>query len=307
MGGRRRWAEEGARTERLRGAPAGVRGARAALRKPTSSLFFFFFKGPPFGSRARRPSDTGGDAGEAGCFATSSPPPGERAPPSVRPQGPAGPPAPRHCPAPGTPPGRGARGHALEGGRAELPSFAPGAPRARCVGPSHPSSRPRLPGRRGHGGRGARAPRGGGHRPAPGSRLLVRVLGLRDAQGDRGEEPAPGRRVPRRAAAHPALLRVVGAGAGHAGGCRGAPGGFRADPGGPHRYVFIVQKSYQDRETGPESSVITKVKGITSSEHKVWDVEEYVKPPEVRPDPQRPASGAEGWPSSPRRPTVPFL
>ncbi|XP_036777806.2 P2X purinoceptor 2 isoform X2 [Manis pentadactyla] len=45
-------------------------------------------------------------------------------------------------------------------------------------------------------------------------------------------------------------------------------------------YVFIVQKSYQDRETGPESSVITKVKGITSSEHRVWDVEEYVKPPE---------------------------
>nr|KAF6268783.1 purinergic receptor P2X 2 [Pipistrellus kuhlii] len=54
-------------------------------------------------------------------------------------------------------------------------------------------------------------------------------------------------------------------------------------------YVFIVQKSYQDRETGPESSVITKVKGITSSEHKVWDVEEYVKPPEVRPAP------AGGW------------
>nr|XP_055177920.1 P2X purinoceptor 2 isoform X3 [Nyctereutes procyonoides] len=45
-------------------------------------------------------------------------------------------------------------------------------------------------------------------------------------------------------------------------------------------YVLIVQKSYQDRETGPESSVITKVKGITYSEHKVWDVEEYVKPPE---------------------------
>ncbi|KAF5923853.1 hypothetical protein HPG69_007484 [Diceros bicornis minor] len=45
-------------------------------------------------------------------------------------------------------------------------------------------------------------------------------------------------------------------------------------------YVFIVQKSYQDSETGPESSVITKVKGVTSSEHKVWDVEEYVKPPE---------------------------
>uniref|UniRef100_A0A2K6F020 P2X purinoceptor n=1 Tax=Propithecus coquereli TaxID=379532 RepID=A0A2K6F020_PROCO len=45
-------------------------------------------------------------------------------------------------------------------------------------------------------------------------------------------------------------------------------------------YVFIVQKSYQDSETGPESSIITKVKGVTTSEHKVWDVEEYVKPPE---------------------------
>uniref|UniRef100_A0A4X2JPR3 P2X purinoceptor n=1 Tax=Vombatus ursinus TaxID=29139 RepID=A0A4X2JPR3_VOMUR len=45
-------------------------------------------------------------------------------------------------------------------------------------------------------------------------------------------------------------------------------------------YVFIIQKGYQDSETGPESSVITKVKGITKSQKKVWDVEEYVKPPE---------------------------
>nr|XP_045367689.1 P2X purinoceptor 2 [Camelus bactrianus] len=57
-------------------------------------------------------------------------------------------------------------------------------------------------------------------------------------------------------------------------------GGLRAGSVRLHRYVFIVQKSYQDSETGPESSVITKVKGITLSEHKVWDVEEYVKPPE---------------------------
>nr|XP_021500616.1 P2X purinoceptor 2 isoform X1 [Meriones unguiculatus] len=47
-----------------------------------------------------------------------------------------------------------------------------------------------------------------------------------------------------------------------------------------HRYVFLVQKSYQESETGPESSIITKVKGITMSEDKVWDVEEYVRPPE---------------------------
>uniref|UniRef100_A0A8C3FH50 P2X purinoceptor n=1 Tax=Chrysemys picta bellii TaxID=8478 RepID=A0A8C3FH50_CHRPI len=32
----------------------------------------------------------------------------------------------------------------------------------------------------------------------------------------------------------------------------------------------------------PESSVLTKVKGITRSPSKVWDVEEYVKPAEVR-------------------------
>jgi P2X purinoceptor 2 len=56
--------------------------------------------------------------------------------------------------------------------------------------------------------------------------------------------------------------------------------------------VFIVQKSYQDSETGPESSIITKVKGITTSEHKVWDVEEYVKPPEVRRAPAPPQARA---------------
>lgn len=61
-----------------------------------------------------------------------------------------------------------------------------------------------------------------------------------------------------------------------------------------------MQKSYQDSETGPESSVITKVKGITFSEHKVWDVEEYVKPPEVRlPAPHAPPGKGRGVPASP--------
>ncbi|XP_069476369.1 P2X purinoceptor 2-like [Ambystoma mexicanum] len=50
-------------------------------------------------------------------------------------------------------------------------------------------------------------------------------------------------------------------------------------------YVFIIQKGYQAQETGPESSIITKVKGLSHSEvagigEKVWDVAEYVKPPE---------------------------
>lgn len=202
-------------------------------------------------------------------------------------------------------PGTGAaRGGAREtappgGGRRGAHSPAPN-PRDRAASepPDRRSSGPRrLPGRSGHGSCRAQAPRGGGHGPAPGPELLVRVLGLRDAQGDRGEEPATGRRVPLGAAAHPALLRVVGVRGRGPGAGAGSPGSGRtrsrqaasgAGPARPHRYVFIVQKSYQDRETGPESSVITKVKGITSSEHKVWDVEEYVKPPEVRSIPRAP-------------------
>ncbi|XP_069788931.1 P2X purinoceptor 2-like isoform X2 [Narcine bancroftii] len=51
-------------------------------------------------------------------------------------------------------------------------------------------------------------------------------------------------------------------------------------------YVFIIQKSYQEKENAPESSVITKVKGIAitnnSLERKIWDVAEYINPPEGR-------------------------
>ncbi|NXC44994.1 P2RX2 protein, partial [Penelope pileata] len=45
-------------------------------------------------------------------------------------------------------------------------------------------------------------------------------------------------------------------------------------------YVLIAQKGYQETEMGPESSVITKVKGVMQSPSKVWDVGEYVAPPE---------------------------
>ncbi|XP_072343218.1 P2X purinoceptor 2 isoform X1 [Scyliorhinus torazame] len=51
-------------------------------------------------------------------------------------------------------------------------------------------------------------------------------------------------------------------------------------------YVFIIQKAYQERENAPESSVITKMKGIgisnSSTGIKIWDVAEYVNPPEGR-------------------------
>ncbi|XP_053556531.1 P2X purinoceptor 2 [Bombina bombina] len=50
-------------------------------------------------------------------------------------------------------------------------------------------------------------------------------------------------------------------------------------------YVFVVQKGYQAREIGPESAVITKVKGVSLSKaprgaKKIWDVADYVTPPE---------------------------
>ncbi|NWI21257.1 P2RX2 protein, partial [Crypturellus soui] len=45
-------------------------------------------------------------------------------------------------------------------------------------------------------------------------------------------------------------------------------------------YVFILQKGYQERETSLESSVVTKVKGMTESPSKMWDVGGYVSPPE---------------------------
>lgn len=89
----------------------------------------------------------------------------------------------------------GERGHTPS-----LPTRAKGVRRSSSSG--GPSSL-------GHGRCTAPASRGGGHGPALGPGLLVRVLGLRDAQGDRGAESAPGIRAPHGAAAHPALLRVV--------------------------------------------------------------------------------------------------
>uniref|UniRef100_A0A8C9L7H6 P2X purinoceptor n=1 Tax=Pavo cristatus TaxID=9049 RepID=A0A8C9L7H6_PAVCR len=69
-------------------------------------------------------------------------------------------------------------------------------------------------------------------------------------------------------------------------------------------YVFVVQKGYQERETGPESSVITKVKGVTQSPSKVWDVGEYVAPPEVSSDSAAPVMLGSSWLCCDRRPPL---
>uniref|UniRef100_A0A4W3JCK7 Purinergic receptor P2X 2 n=1 Tax=Callorhinchus milii TaxID=7868 RepID=A0A4W3JCK7_CALMI len=51
-------------------------------------------------------------------------------------------------------------------------------------------------------------------------------------------------------------------------------------------YVFLFQKAYQETENAPESYVMTKMKGIsfsnTSFEKRIWDVVEFVNPPEGR-------------------------
>lgn len=148
-------------------------------------------------------------------------------------------------------------------------------------GPGVPGAPPEGRGRGAHGARGEGAALGWGRKESSGRR----------GSGGRERGVAQSRPGRREAVTQPRPRRAV-------------PGSPQSRRCPPHRYVFIVQKGYQDSETGPESSVITKVKGITSSEHKVWDVEEYVKPPEVRPRPALPGWDG-GGPSCPRRPTVP--
>lgn len=52
------------------------------------------------------------------------------------------------------------------------------------------------------------------------------------------------------------------------------------------RWVFVMKKGYQEREEAIQTSVITKVKGVTlanSSETGayLWSPEDYVIPPNV--------------------------
>ena len=64
--------------------------------------------------------------------------------------------------------------------------------------------------------------------------------------------------------------------------------------------MFLVKKCYQDTDTSLQSSIITKVKGVTftnTSElgERLWDVADYVIPPQPLPGPQLlplPSAGA---------------
>ena len=55
------------------------------------------------------------------------------------------------------------------------------------------------------------------------------------------------------------------------------------------RYVIVYEKGYQDTDV-PETLALTKVKGVSYTEReepsgnytRVWDVADYVVPPEVR-------------------------
>lgn len=53
------------------------------------------------------------------------------------------------------------------------------------------------------------------------------------------------------------------------------------------RWVFVSQKSYQETDEAVQSSVVTKVKGVsvtntTDSGLLLWGPEDYVIPPQVR-------------------------
>lgn len=54
----------------------------------------------------------------------------------------------------------------------------------------------------------------------------------------------------------------------------------------PHSWVFLWKKGYQDTDTSLESSIVTKVKGVTFTNTsdlgaRLWDVADYVIPPQV--------------------------
>uniref|UniRef100_A0A8B9NTK3 Uncharacterized protein n=1 Tax=Apteryx owenii TaxID=8824 RepID=A0A8B9NTK3_APTOW len=65
---------------------------------------------------------------------------------------------------------------------------------------------------------------------------------------------------------------------------------YQLSPGGPSgsvSWVFLVKKGYQETDSAPRVSVITKLKGISVTEvkdagNRLWDVADYVKPPQVR-------------------------
>lgn len=54
-----------------------------------------------------------------------------------------------------------------------------------------------------------------------------------------------------------------------------------------HRWVFLSKKGYQETDEALQSSVITKLKGVTvtnttESGLLVWGPEDYVIPPQVK-------------------------
>ncbi|XP_078293741.1 P2X purinoceptor 5 isoform X3 [Panthera onca] len=123
--------------------------------------------------------------------------------------------------------------------------------------PPPPGPRPRLPQPRPQRPVPPRAPRPA--RPAGDPAAWSRALGSRSAEPPRTRGEQRREATPMR---HPS----------------GGPGRRR-------RWVFLVKKGYQDTDTSLQSSIITKVKGVTftnTSElgERLWDVADYVIPPQ---------------------------